>query len=171
MAERTVDIDLVSGSVQITSDEKALSEKNARRIKLREVYDRGVVGDRLHIELPNDVVGQWVPSDKLAIHRMESLGYSIDREHAKNSKLHDKGDDAAHVGDVVFMVASRETREMIDEIKAERYEALNNPQRKQREESNFEAQNKSLSNVGINTINESKTHLVKKQEIQSILSK
>lgn len=183
MAERTIDADLTktgSASAKITDEDKVLTAENIpdgipesrtdKRKRLMEIYDRGVVGDRLHVDLPADKVGQWVVNDSVAIHRMEGLGYQIDREFAPKRRLHDKGDGASYVGDVVFMVADRETREIIDEIKAERYARINDPKR-QKEEADFAAQNRANEAVGIGTLNESKAHSAKKSDIEAALGK
>lgn len=188
MAERTIDADLTktgSASTQITDEDKTKTEgvinaddlsaapiesRADKRKRLMEVYDRGVVGDRLHVELPADKVGQWVVNDQVAIHRMEGLGYQVDKEFAPKRRLHDKGDGASYVGDVVFMVADRETREIIDEIKAERYAHINDPKR-QKEETDFAAQNRANEGVGIGTLNESKAHSAKKADIEAALGK
>ncbi len=190
MAERTVDINLdwtATASNKITNEDRvntgndpisadmlpevAPETRAEKRARLIQIYERGVVGDRLHVDLPPDKVGQWVVNDTMAIHRMEGIGYQVDREFAPKRKLHDKGDGASYVGDVVYMVADRETREIIDEIKAERYERLNNP-RRQKEETDFEAANRvANSSAGIGTLNESKAHIAKKSEIEKALEK
>lgn len=182
MAERTVDANLVSAAsaaTKLSDSDKVLTteileaiveSRSDKRARLVEIYERGIVGDRLHVDLPSDKVGQWVVNDTMAVHRMEGLGYSIDREFAPKRKLHDKGDGASYVGDVVYMIADRETREIIDEIKKERYERLNNPQR-QKEEKDFENLNRSNTSAGIGTLNESKAHAARKAEIESALNK
>ncbi len=190
MAERPIDINLTAGSsaaTKITAETKEKTEsvtieaiaaddipegipesRADKRARLIQIYERGVVGDRLHVPLPDNKVGQWVHSDPMAVHRMEGLGYTVDKEYAPKRRLHDKGDGASYVGDVVFMIADKETREIIDEIKAERYERLNNP-KNQKEDSDFATQNRALSSAGIGTINESKAHSVKKAEIEQAL--
>ena len=174
MAERTVDVNLdptASASDKISEvDRENTTSREALKARLVEVYDRGVVGDRLFVQLPNDKVGQWVPSDTLAITRMESLGYQIDKEYAPKRRLHDKGDGASYVGDVVFMVASRETREIIDEIKRDRYERINNPKKgKQKEEKDFEGQTATLEPVGIKSFGESKVESPNVRMIRQII--
>lgn len=138
MSQRLVDVTNVkadSASGKITPEEESRAEKKARRAK---VYDRGVIGDRLYVELPEGLYGEWVKNDVVEIHRKEGLGFKIDTEYAKRRALHDKGDGASYVGDVVFMVCSKEDKEIIDEIRRERYEATHNPKSgKQKEERDF----------------------------------
>lgn len=138
MTQRTVDVTNVAGdsaSDKITPAEESRAEKKARRAK---VYDRGVIGDRLHVELPPHLYGEWVPNKLTEIHRKEGLGFQIDTEFAHKRALHDKGDGASYVGDVVFMTCSREDKEIIDEIRRERYDATHNPKSgRQKEERDF----------------------------------
>jgi len=181
MAERPIDLNLVptaTAADKITELDKIITEevlealapesREEKRARLVQIYERGVVGDRLHVDLPFDKIGQWVVNDKMAIYRMEGLGYSIDTEFAPRRKLHDKGDGASYIGDVVYMIADRETREIIDEIKKERYEKLNDP-RKQKEEKDFENLNRANAPAGIGSLVESKAHIAKKLEIEQAL--
>lgn len=140
MAERSVDINIsdLSEAQLLEEMKKRRAEKKA---KLVTILSRGVVNDRLHVPLPPDIVGEWVPNDKMEIYRMESMGYKIDTEYAKQRALHDNSGDKAVVGDVIFMVADKETRELIEEIRVENYNAANSPKAgKQREERDFELQ-------------------------------
>lgn len=112
-----------------------------RKSRLAAVYDRGVTGDRLHVDLPPDLDGEWVPTTGggTAVARKKALGYWIDKEYAKNhSALHDKGDEGSHVGDVVFMVTTRDNKELLDEIKKERFREAHLPKGgKHKEERDF----------------------------------
>lgn len=167
MADRPIDAK-VEPTTPPTEEELAnakLVEDNLKKIELKkkvmEVYDRGIVGDRLHVDLPPDLVGQWVPRDNQSVYRMETLGYQIDKEYAPKRRLHDGGDGAAYVGDVVFMTAPKYVREAIDEVKKERYQRINAPKGgKQKEEKDFEAQQQQVSSAGIGTIVGSKVHSV-----------
>jgi hypothetical protein len=105
--------------------EETRQEKKAR---LATILDRGMVGDRLHVELPNDKYGEWVPNDKVEIYRMQSLGFTVDKEFAKRRALHNDGTDGISiVGDVVFMTCDRDTKDIMEEIKRENYDKVNAP--------------------------------------------
>lgn len=138
MTQRTVDVDTTknaSASDKITPAEESRAEKKARRA---EVYDRGMVGARLHVDLPAGKYGEWVPNDTVEIHRKRSLGFEIDNEYAKRRALHDKGDGASYVGDCVFMVCDKEDKEILDELRKERYDRIHVPKSgKQKEEKDF----------------------------------
>lgn len=167
MAEREIEA-TVEGVTENPEDkelkdfiEQQLAKFGGKKI-VAEVYERGVVGDRLHVDLPPELVGQWVPNDAMAVYRMEALGYVVDKKFAPMRRLHDKGDGASYVGDVVHMIAPRQIRDAIDEVKKERYERINGKrgQSKQKEEKDFENQQKQLEGAGIKTINDSKVHTV-----------
>lgn len=133
MSERKVEVDLTTKGENIQPEERSV-----QKARLAQVYDRGVVGDRLHVDLPPNLHGEWVPSNAVDVHRKEALGFRIDTEHAKQRKLHDKGDAASYVGDCVFMTCDRETKDIIDEIRKERYIQAHSPRGgKQKEERDF----------------------------------
>lgn len=181
MSERKVDINLdatATASDTMTDVDKEINELMARTLsaielknRVAEVYERGVVGDRLHVDLPPELVGQWVPNDQQAIFRMESMGFIIDKKFAPARRLHDKGDGASYVGDVVHMIAPRIVRDVIDEVKRDRYQRVNAPKGgKQKEEKDFEAQQQTVSSAGIGTIAESKQHLVDTNAIKAAVN-
>lgn len=179
MSERPIDINLqpdATASDKMTDADRQNNEVVAQALskaelkkRIAEIYDRGVVGDRLHVDLPPHIVGQWVPNDQQAVYRMESMGYTVDTEFAPRRRLHDKGDGASYVGDVIHMIAPREVRDVIDEVKRERYDRIHAKSGKQKEETDFESSQRTLSTAGIGTINESKTHSVNKDDIKRII--
>lgn len=181
MSERKVEINLdptASASDQISEQERIQNEmfagtlsKIEMKARIAEVLDRGVVGDRLFVDLPPDMDGQWVPRDQQAMFRMEALGYQVDTKWAPARRLHDKGDGASHVGDVVFMVAPKIIREVIDEVKRDRYNRIHAPKGgKQKEEKDFEAQNQQVAGAGISSIVGSKVDQVTNlQQIKDII--
>lgn len=164
MADRKVEVDTTgSASENITPEER----RRARKARLAGVYERGVVGDRLHVELPPSLHGEWVPNSNVDIQRKEALGFRIDTEYAPKRALHDKGDGASYVGDCVFMVCDREDKEIIDEIRRERYEATHNPKRgTQKEERDFVGQ---AGDINAPTA-ESKVREARKEDISAALS-
>jgi hypothetical protein len=139
MSERKTEVNTVAGSS--ASGVVTVEERAQRKARLAEVYARGVLGDALHVSLPPHLHGEWVPRHDASINRKLSLGYTIDTEFAPKQKksMHDQGDGGSHVVDVVFMTCSRETKEMLDEIKAEKFKAMHNPKagKIQKEEKDF----------------------------------
>ena len=163
MAERIIDANLVAKAGDKVTPEETRQQKKARRAQ---VFDRGVVQDRLHVPLPDDLHGEWVPNNPIDINRKENLGFQIDRVHALKRKLHDKGDGMSTVGDVVFMTCSREDKEILDEIRKDRYDKLHKPRNgKQAEERAF------ASNADPETIPmaESRVHDVRGGDITSAI--
>ena len=151
--------------MSIPNPEKVLSltdeqaEKLVRRAKrkaaLVEVLDRGIVNDRLRVELPDDLHGEWVSDNPEAISEMEVKGFKIDRTYAKKRALHNDGtSEIGKVGDTIFMTCDKETHELIEEIRQEKSRNVNGNtsariRNKQREEKEFAA---NFKNSGITPI-------------------
>lgn len=146
MSTNKVDVNLTS-----KSDAELLDKVRARqelKAKMVTVLSRGVVHDRLHVETPDDVYGEWVSNDKSEIYRMQTLGFEIDKKYARQRALHDEGaGDTAIVGDVIFMTCPREVKEVIDEIRLEQYQSANSARGgRQKEERDFDSD---TANVGL----------------------
>jgi hypothetical protein len=140
MAERPIDINVAKGSAanKITDEDK--KSRAERKARLATVYHRGIVGDALHVDLPPHLHGEWVPRHDASINRKLALGFTIDTEFAPKQKksMHDQGDGGSHIVDVVFMTCPRETKELLDEIKAEKFKEMHNPKAgKQKEEKDY----------------------------------
>lgn len=143
------------------------AEKKAR---LARILDRGMVADRLSVELPPDKHGEWIPNDKSEIYRMQTLGFWVDKEYATKRALHDQGDGASVVGDAIFMVCEKENKEILDEIRRENYEAINGKpgtvRGSQREEKDAAA---NLRKIGMPVVEESRERQARKQELAAVL--
>lgn len=146
MSDRAIDLNLTDKSdSQVVEEHK---EKQMTRAELKAhlvtILSRSVVSDRLNVPLPDDVHGEWFPNDKGEILRAEMLGFKIDTEYAKKRSLHQDskaGADSSTVSDAVFMVCSKQVKEVMDEINLERYNAANSPRRgRQKEERDFETE-------------------------------
>jgi len=96
------------------------AERGELKAKLSAILDRGIVQDRLHVDLPDDLHGEWVRNDPLEIRRLEALGFQIDNEYAVKRAIHTDGTNSAIVGDVVHMTCPKEVKETIDEIRKDR---------------------------------------------------
>jgi hypothetical protein len=95
------------------------AENGELRARLAVLLDRGIVSDRLHVDLPDDVHGEWVRNDPLEIRRLGLLGFKIDDTYAKARAIHSDGSDSSIVGDVIFMTCPKETKLMIEDIRLE----------------------------------------------------
>lgn len=148
-------------------EEGTRAEKKA---KLVQILSRGMAVDRLRVDLPENLYGEWIPNDQAEIQRMELLYFKVDTEHAPKSKLHDTGDGKAVLGDTVFMTCSRETHEILEEIRREEFVKANGPPGEtvttQREEAEYAS---ATDRIGVPMIQESLARVAKKAEIEKAL--
>lgn len=148
---------ITNHQIPITSDEFKLLSRKDKKARLATVLERGLTADRLVVHgLPSDLYGEWVPNDPTEISRMEGMGFEMDTQYAVRRSLHGSGSGEARVGDVVFMITGRETHELINEIRAEKFQEVHGKpgQKAQREEREF--QNAlAIEAPGVKTINES----------------
>lgn len=157
---RPVEATVVVDPSNTKSDDFSNLTKEQKKARLATVLDRGMTADRLHVNLPDDLYGEWVPADDNEIVRMQGMGFELDNKYAPKRALHGGGTGEARVGDVVFMTTNRETKELIDEIRREKYiEVHGKPGsesiHQQREEREFNAASKGTE--GITGITESST--------------
>jgi hypothetical protein len=114
-----------------------------RKAKIARVLDRGFINERLEVELPPELHGEWVRDDSIEIDRMRALGFEVDKQYATKRSLHSGGDATAKVGDVIFMVCSKEDYMLQEEVRRERFEQMHGKpgkRDKQLEERAFEGQ-------------------------------
>lgn len=118
-------------------------ERAKRKAMLVQAFDRGVIHDRLAVKLPPHIHGEWVRNDPMEIDRLKTLGFEIDYDYAPARSLHGDGTGAAIVGDVVHMICPREVKELIDEVRMDKFMAVNGKpgekKAKTKEEREFEA--------------------------------
>lgn len=176
MSEQREFIDVKSGVPIATSQALAQeAEENRKRRaekkqRIARVLTRGVIIDRLHVDLPEGLYGEWMPNDKLAIAEAELLGFRVDTQYARKNALHKDADGGASVlGDVVFMICDREDKDIIDELRAEAFEAAHGKRGKggQKEEREFQNQLRALD--GFPIVDESATRAARKEELKDAL--
>jgi len=141
-----------SGSTrEITEADKIAAAESARKIRadkkarFTRILERGVLVDRLAVDLPPDLHGEWVPYDQ--VDRWLAMGFENGAQHVpklNNRALHGAADGYVHVGDVVFVTLPKEDKEIYEEVRHEHYIAMHgSPQdkkeQKQREEKEFES--------------------------------
>lgn len=145
--------------------------RKEKKARLARILDRGMVADRLSVELPHDKHGEWIPNDKAEIYRMQALGFWVDKEYATKRALHDQGDGASVVGDAIFMVCEKENKEILDEIRRENYEAINGRpgavRGSQREEKDAAA---NIRRIGMPIVEESRERQARKADLVAALS-
>lgn len=95
------------------------AEKGELKAKLASILDRGIIADRLIVDLPDGIHGEWCRNDPLEIRRLESLGFRVDTEFASKRAIHSDGSDSSIVGDVIHMICPKEVKEVIEEIRHE----------------------------------------------------
>lgn len=169
----------ISDKIDPPEVKEALSRAE-RKARLATVLERGFVNERLHVDLPAHLHGEWAPIDQIEYYR--TLGFVIDTEYARNRSIHARpelgGINCAVVGDVVYMVQSNEDYEIWNELRAERFEAMNRKPSKdgttveQLEEKNFKDLTETLTEgpVKVPVIDESKTRQARKEEISSSMA-
>lgn len=116
MAQERSVIDLSKKNTPIDEDKR--KEFAAKAAK---VLSRVVVTDRLNVELPPDVYGEWIRDDAVSLAEAATLGFEIDKTYAPSKALHRDAEGKAKVGDAVFMTMPKWQKEEIDKIKKEQY--------------------------------------------------
>ena len=108
----------------------APSEKEILEYKRRlfETADRSFVNDRLNVELPDNLHGEWVGVDDFSQFHAQAKGYIDGSEYLQaHNKLHERPDGST-VGDVRFMVIPKwkyEAQQEQAKIMAERQSGIN----------------------------------------------
>ena len=148
-------------------DELMKMEPHERVARLVSVMDRGMTGERLKVDLPNDIYGEWVPNDKMEIYRMESMGFRVDEEYAMKNALHNDGTGKPIIGDVIFMTTPKLIREAQVEATRRKYiETHGDPKDKKRLHSEEKAFLSSLKTAGgVPAVNVGSEEAVGTQEI------
>lgn len=104
-----------------TLDNMSSAERKEHfRARLASVTERGLINDRLHVDLPDSVHGEWVNADPAEVAMYESLGFTVDTEYAKKRALHEETG-SVRVGDVIHMTCPKELIEVINENKQKKF--------------------------------------------------
>lgn len=124
MGERKVDIDLDGDRADghlIDEEERLMATLRAIEAnvtpRLFEILDRGATPDRLKVDLPPGVYGEWVPNYPEDIVEKKNLGFVEDTVFAKKNALHTDATGRPMVADTIFMVAPMRVKEEIDRIR------------------------------------------------------
>lgn len=184
MSEQRTVVHPLAGERVITPEDKVraaaevakLTARKEKKARIARVLERGYIVDRLTVELPKDLHGEWVPIDQ--IERWEALGFSVDKEHAFKRQLHPDGSGdrttggTARVGDVMFMTCSQEDFEIMQELKHEMFiKTHGSPGEKkalsQKEEQEFK--NLVETEIGLPVVDEGKEHPARREQIQDAI--
>src|ERR1035437_3762599 len=135
------------------------------RARVAEIYSRSVTEDRLNVQLPPDLHGEWVLNSELEIARKRGLGFVIDDQFATANAMHNDGTGKPVIGDVVYMITTTENKKMLDDIARDAYFEMHgsraDKEKKQKEEKDFLANSKGSP---ILPVTEVKGHTLSKQE-------
>lgn len=96
-------------------------KEHYKKHRLARVLDRGFTIDRLTVDLPPHLWGEWIPNTPSDRARANLLGFKEDNQWAAARALHDGGDGTSVVGDVTFMVQPIWMHEALLEEKARLY--------------------------------------------------
>lgn len=133
------------------------------KAKVAKVVTRGFVIDRLTVNLPPHLHGEWIRNDPVALAEARALGFEIDKEYAPNSALHRDAAGNPIIGDAIHMTMPKWQKEIIDEVKKQEMEKHHGVRGgkqvgKPAEESQYET-NLKVGTPEVPVINESKTEV------------
>lgn len=149
--------------------------KNQLKAVMVDILDRGVTSSRLDLDVQPDIHYEWIPNNAVEKNRMRTLGFEVLSRHkhlVSGNPLHEGGGDEIIVGDVIAMGCSKARKDVLDEIKSERFIAMHGrPGNKtQAEEKEFtEKMNQQLEPVGISATVDSNTTSLTGNELSNAL--
>ena len=157
-----------------SSEELAVPESRIdRKARLARILERGIIADRLAVELPPDKYGEWVSNDAVDIARLQALGFEIDTEYAPKISLHSSGTKAGVIGDVIHMICSKENKDILEEIRKENYDKRHNRKPINHRANTQGEEREAVANIdrtGLPAIMESKTTVIGERELSSALT-
>lgn len=128
---------------EMSDDEKAgramlaelLTDPNAYKARQATLLDRGILHQRLKVDVPEDLHYEWVRNTPMEIDRMRTLGFWIDTKYATKRAIHSDGTSGNIVGDTICMLTLKENKRMIDQLYLERtMNSTKNPKKAQEEQ-------------------------------------
>jgi hypothetical protein len=169
-----------TGALTQEQVEATMTREQKKALRAR-VLERGIVVDRTTVELPPHLHGEWVHRDQIEIDRKRALGFWIDGEGGRDQyckiqrSLHSDGTKVPMVGDVIFMITTKENKEMIDEINQDNFQRMHGKPgetavKTQKEERDYRNLVE-MSHTPTPVIEESKAREVQRAELETILKK
>ena len=158
-----------------TAAEFKARKRALTKARLVRVLERGQTADRLHVELPEGVHGEWVSNDEMSIASHQLKGFELDTQYASARSLHSDGSGKAIVGDVIFMTCSQDNKDLLDEIGREMYiNRHGDPRKRGKRDKEEKAENRAASSLlkesGLPVIDESDSVSVGASEIQAAVN-
>lgn len=154
----------ISEARNIAANQEELSEAE-EEAKFARVLERGIVIDRAHVDLPDDVYGEWVANDDADVARMQVLGFKVDDSYAIDRSLNSDGVGSPIIGDVIFMTCPQRTKTIIDRVRKKMYDRNNPKGSDQREERLFKSESE------LPVVGESSVASASGEEIEDIVSR
>jgi hypothetical protein len=155
---------------QIVEEAKQIDESESEyEARIAQVLERGIVLDRLRVDLPDDQYGEWIKDDPASIKEAELLGFKIDREFAPKRSIHDDGTGVARMGDAIYMTIPKSRKQIIDRVKLKRRKERHNPAQ-QGEEQEYKARVRDETQGDIPVFVESKKDAATATDISEALT-
>lgn len=166
------DREAINPSGKVVTKDDLKETRSQIKARIAQVLSRGQSVDVLKVPLPDDLYGEWVPRDPLSMADKEMLGFrqlNVDdvKVDLNNRPYHNDGTGALVLGDVVFMTIPKIEKEIIDEVRMERYKEANSPKKEQLEEKNFRSD---MAGTGLPVISESKATPADTQHIKDAIT-
>lgn len=140
--------------------------------KVATILDRGILHDRLKVDLPPDIHGEWARNDPLEISRMQTLGFWVDNTYATKRQIHSDGSSSNVIGDVIHMCTLKSNKEMIDKVRMEQVRRQNmSRKQKQKEEDEFASDVARATGEVIPTFVESSTRTATASDVRAALAR
>jgi hypothetical protein len=144
--------------------------KKLFRAKFADVAYRGSIPNRLSVDLPPDLHGEWVRNDPASIRMKQDLGFVIDTEFAPKTGLHGDATTAV-IGDVIHMVAPKFVREWVLEEQLKRREEIHGKPGVRKEQKEERDAKSEAAATPLKVINESSTANADAQQIATAIGK
>lgn len=142
--------------------------------KVISILDRGILHDRLHVELPPGIHGEWVRNDPLEIDRLQAIGFRDGTPFVDQRILHHDGQRGT-IGDVTYMVCPQQVYDLIEKARHEKLIRDNGKPgdvgRKTREELEFEANNERSTSGVIKSETASRSVPARPKDVHDALSR
>ena len=154
----------------LTPEQEEAEMRAKRRARLVHILERGVMHDRMKVDLPPGIHGEWARNRPEDIYYMQSLGFEV--ASGKDFKVRGTNANATEgdgivVGDVIFMTCPKDLKDDIDAIRLEQFYAKNGKPGDNvgREEKDFQKLTQAGTGGIIPTTVESKTSTMSLNEV------
>lgn len=156
MPDREIDIDLTTSTARTITQLPTEEEVQQYVAKMAGIFDRGLALDRLQVNLPDDMYGEWVhPS---MADRLLSMDFVRGDEYIPET-INDRAGGKSTL-DVIFMVKPKWKHDVDVKLRDAKYNETHvRDKRRKKEEKDFE---ESMKTIGL-TVESQKGHLTKSE--------